>query len=105
MTVELSFLSKAPHKTLWLHIEHAEADDSVGPFLRDLEKIGWTVQVNSIGVEPGTVAKDIGREGTGPFNEWTESEMLLFMRQCRRVLKSYGLVGVPHHRLRLEDML
>jgi hypothetical protein len=93
MSLAAIFLSKPSHPTILLEIEF-HTDEISTKLLADLAAIGWE-RVGASTVVDERINVMLGHKGGDPDGEWTRAERPRLMASVRRVLRRYGLTGVP----------
>jgi hypothetical protein len=93
MSLAAIFLSKSSHPTILLELEF-HPDEFSTRLLADLAAIGWD-RVSSTTAVDGRLNVLLGHKGRGPDGEWTRAERPKLMVAVRRVIRRYGLTGVP----------
>jgi len=110
----IEFQAKPPYNTWWVSIRRNDYKDLDKPVpQKELDIVrevcaafaeeGWTVE--SFAEDTDWPSWDIGKDGTGLFNEWTNYEAKRNMAEARKILRKFGLTRVPKRRLTLADML
>ncbi len=118
--VRVQFQSQNPHNTLYLKL-WVPANDEPKAMYTALEKIGWKRTDNDAMMAPPIKAKycyDGGygkdddtlivehyfeKSGSGLFNGWTPEDKKKNVPDARAVLRKFGFVHIPHHKLTLPD--
>lgn len=106
----LTFASKAPHKTRFLAISFMDTKKP-HDLINDLRDVGWAEENASLmplaPISPlnGRYEVHLFAHGSGLFDMWTDDEQKKHMANARRVLRKYGITGVPHRKLTLADMM
>lgn len=93
MSLAAIFLSNPSHPTILLELEF-DTDEFSTRLLADLAAIGWD-RVSAPTAVGGRLNVLLEHKGRGPDGEWTRAERPKLMAAVRRVLRRYGLTGVP----------
>lgn len=106
----ITFASKAPHKTRMLLISYM-VDDKPAELINTLEQAGWAEsRAEMLPLFPapplhGRVEVALHVVGSAVFGYWTDNEARVNMAICRKVLRKFDFMKVPHLKLTLADMM
>ena len=105
----ITFASATPHRTRSLLISFME-DKRPDDLINDLRDAGWAEDnAQMMALLPasplyGRLEISLWTETHGLFQSWTDDEKRKYLASARRVLKKYGMTGVPHRKLTYADM-
>lgn len=106
---QIVFLSKTPHRTLWMVVAYQNKDQNwLQTFLKDVGQKGWT-ENKSFPKPPAYSGQtvftiELQKPGSGVFKGWTDAERRSFMKDIKATLAGYG-IGVHHVKLTMADCM